>query len=136
MSAASSLENSGPIRIPVEPVLDGVQEEDRANVRNAIYMLHALKLCLSWSVTPKDNGYEIMGTVDHKSNFFMEMRDMELIKRVDPLRVTSVGIRMLAGGPSQIVNVVVFVMRKSEPVVLEEQDIVQIRRKRKFWGFG
>jgi hypothetical protein len=28
----------------------------------------------------------------------------------------------------------VYILRKSEPVVLEEQEIVQIQRKRKFWS--
>jgi hypothetical protein len=43
-----------PIKLPSEPVLDGVLDEDRQTVRNVIYVLHALKLCQSWSVTPKN----------------------------------------------------------------------------------
>jgi hypothetical protein len=120
------------ILLPSEPVLDGVQDEDRANVRNVIYVLHALKLCVSWSVTPKNQGYEIVGTVDSKINQEIELRDMELIKRVDTLRVSTVALRVM-GGPCSTVSVAVYVLRKSEPVVLEEQDIVQIQRKRKFW---
>ena len=30
------------IKLTSEPVLDGVLEDDRANVRNVIYVLHAL----------------------------------------------------------------------------------------------
>jgi len=123
------------IKLSSEPVLDGVLEEDRPNVRNVIYVLNALKLCSSWSVTPKNQGYEVAGTVDFKHNVEIELRDLELIKRVDTLRVTSVGLRIL-GGLTATATLAVFVLRKAEPVVLEEQDIVQIHRKRKFWGFG
>jgi hypothetical protein len=120
------------ITLPSEPVLDGVVEEDRANVRNVIYMLHARKMCQSWSVKPENQGYEVVGLVDTKSNFQIEMRDMELIKRVDPLRVNQLTLRGL-GGQNATLSVVIFILRKSEPIVLEEQEIVRIERKRKFW---
>jgi hypothetical protein len=121
------------IKMANEPVLDGVLEEDRVTVRNIIYVLHALKLCSSWSVTPKNQGYEVIGLVDTKSNNEVDIRDMELIKRVDPLRVNSVSARVI-GGQTTTFSVVIFLLRKSEPVILEEQEIVQIQRKRKFWG--
>ena len=123
------------MNLPSEPVLDGVLEEDRATVRNVIYMLHALKLCVSWSVSPKNQGYEVVGAVDTKAGTTtdIELRDMELIRKVDPLRVTSVCARVL-GGPNATMSLAVFVMRRSEPVVLEEQEIVHIQRKRKFWS--
>lgn len=124
-----------PIKIPCEPVLDGVLDEDRHTVRNVIYVLHALKLCQSWSVTPKNQGYEVIGSVDTKNSTTIELRDLELIRKVDPLRVTSAGARVI-GGCNPTFSVVVFVLRRSEPVVLEEQDIVQIQRKRKFWLGG
>jgi hypothetical protein len=124
------------ITLPCEPVLDGVVEEDRANVRNVIYVLHARKMCHSWSVTPKNQGYEVVGLVDTKSNFEIELGDMELIKRVDPLRVNEIALRVL-GGQNATLSVAIFILRKSEPVVLEEQEIVRIQRKRKFWrGLG
>jgi len=123
------------VKLPSEPVLDGVLEDDRANVRNVIYVLHALKLCMSWSVTPKNQGYEVTGSMDSKTNTEIELRDMELIRKVDPLRITSVCARVL-GGPNPTFTLAVYVLRKSEPVVLEEQDVIQIRRKRRFWGSG
>ena len=118
-----------------EPVLDGVLEEDRPNVRNVIYLLHGLKLCISWSVTPKNQGYEVTGSIDSKANLDIERRDMECIHRVDPLRVTSVGVHILCGS-HPTVSLVVFVLRKSDPVVLEEQEVIHIQRKRKFWFGG
>jgi hypothetical protein len=131
------MSDSSVIKLPVEPVLDGVQDEDRHTVRNVIYVLHALKLCLSWSVTPKNQGYEVTGSVDTRPGSVtdIELRDMELIRKVDPLRVTSVCTRVL-GGPNPTLSLVVFVLRRSEPVVLEEQEIVHIQRKRRFWLGG
>jgi hypothetical protein len=118
------------VTLSPEPVLDGVHEDDRNTVRNVIYVMHALKLCQSWSVSPKNQGYEVVGTVASQAGFVeIELRDMELVRRVDPLRVNAVCVRMLGTTPSLVVHV----LRRSEPVVLEEQEIVQIRRKRKFW---
>ena len=126
--------SSSHVKLSCEPVLDGVLDEDRPNVRNVIYVLHALKLCMSWSVTPKNQGYEVTGSMDSKSNTEIEMRDMELIKKVEPLRVTAGSVRVL-GGANPTFTLAVYVLRKSEPVVLEEQDVVlQVRRKRRFWS--
>jgi hypothetical protein len=124
-----------PIKLPTEPVLDAVLDEDRQTVRNVIYVLHALKLCQSWSVAPKNQGYEVVGSVDTKANTTIELRDLELIRKVDPLRVTSAGARVI-GGSNPTFSVVIFVLRRSEPVVMEEQEIMQIQRKRKFWTGG
>jgi hypothetical protein len=120
------------IKLPVEPPLDGVLEEDRVTVRNVICVMHSLKICKSWSALPKNQGYEVVGMVDDSACPEIDLRDMELFKRVDPLRVNTVLVRMISGPPVTF-SVVVFVLRKSEPVVLEELDVVCIRRKRKFW---
>ena len=119
----------------IEPVLDGVIEEDRPNVRNVIRVLSALKLCQSWSVTPKNQGYDISGSIDSKTNTEIFASDMELIKKVDLLRVDSVSVRVL-GGPTPTFTLAVYVLRKSEPVVLEEHEVVLIRKKRRFWSGG
>jgi hypothetical protein len=133
---ATDTQRSGSIVLPSEPVLDGVLEEDRLNVRNVIYMLHALKLCKSWSVVPKNHGYEIIGMVDSAAAPEIELRDLELLKQVDLLRISTVSVRMISGPPVTFA-VVIFVNRKSEPVVLDEQDVVvSIRKKRKFWQWG
>lgn len=133
MAASPPRQGSLAVKLPSEPVLDGVHEDDRTTVRNVIYVMHALKLCQSWSVSPKNQGYEVVGTVASQAGFIeIELRDMELVRRVDPLRVSTVSVRMLGTTPS----LVVYVLRRSEPVVLEEQEIVHIQRKRKFWLGG
>jgi len=134
--ATTHKQHGATIKLPTEPVLDGVLEEDRMNVRNVIYMLHSLKLCKSWSALPKNQGYEVIGMVDSATVPEIELREMELLKRVDPLRISHVSVRMISGPPVTF-SVVVFVNRKSEPIVLEEQDItVSIRKKRNFWDWS
>lgn len=123
------------IKMPHEPQLDGVLEEDRANVRNVIYVLHSLKMCKSWSALPKNQGYEVVGLIDTEACQEVEVRDLELLKSVDPLRISSVSTRLICGPPVTF-SIVVFILRKSEPVMLEEQEVLCIRRKRKFWNWG
>lgn len=123
------------IKLPVEPALDGVLEDDRPTVRNIIYVLHSFKMCKSWSALPKDKGYEVVGMVESASCPEIDLRDLEMLKTVDPLRISSITVKMIAGPPVTF-SIVIFVMRKSEPVVLEEQEVVAIRRKRKFWNWG
>jgi hypothetical protein len=123
------------IELPSEPVLDGVLDEDRGNVRDVIYVLHALSMFASWSVTPKDHWYEIVALTDPKTNTEVSLQDLDLLRSVDRLRIESVTVRGVAGQAGGL-SVVIHVMRKSEPVVLEEQEIVRIQKKRKFWcGF-
>ena len=133
-TSTSDVESRAVIKLPNEPLLDGVLEEDRSTVRNVIYVLHAMKMCKSWSALPKNKGYEVVGLVDTSTYPEVELRELELLKRVDLLRISSVSVRMISGPPVTF-SIVVFVLRKSEPVVLEEQEVVCIRRKRKFWNF-
>jgi hypothetical protein len=130
----SQVDPGGIIKLPSEPQLDGVLEEDRASVRNVIYVLHSMKMCKSWSALPKNKGYEVVGLVDSAVCPEIELRDMELLKQVDPLRISSVSARMISGPPVTF-SIVVFVLRKSEPIVLEEQEVLCVRRKRKFWNY-
>ena len=135
MSEAATPSSAMAIKLPCEPVLDGVLEEDRMNVRNVIYMLHSLKLCKSWSALPKNRGYEVVGMIDSAAVPEIELREMELLKRVEPLRINTVSVRMIAGPPVTF-SLVVFVQRKSEPILLDEQDVVvNIRKKRNFWDW-
>jgi hypothetical protein len=136
MDEASHKPPATSIKFPIEPVLDGILEEDRMNVRNVLYVLLSLKLCKSWSALPKNQGYEVIGMLDSATIPEIELRELELLKRVDPLRISHVSVRMISGPPVTF-SVVVFVNRKSEPIVLEEQDItVTIRKKRKFWDWS
>lgn len=123
------------IKLPQEPQLDSVLDEDRPNVRNVIYVMHSLNVCRSWSALPKDKGYEVVGMIDTGACQEIDLRDMELIKKVDPLRINAVSVRLISGPPVTF-SIVVFIMRKSEPVVLEEQEVIQIRKKRKFWSWS
>jgi hypothetical protein len=113
-------------------VLDGVQADDRANVRNIIHLLHTFKLCTSWSVTPSDGVYEIVGILDAKRDIEVALEDLELIQKVDPLRILFVGVRVHPG--SQVFTLRVKVLAMSQPIMIQEQEIVRIQRKRRWWG--
>jgi len=126
-------QSDGTIVLPSEPVLDGVQEEDRHTVRNVIYVMHSLQYCKSWAVTPKDHGYEIVGMTDPKTGVDISLQELQLIKSVDLLRVHDVSVKSVGNFPQQV-SLVVFVLRKCEPIVLQEQEVVCIRKKRKFWS--
>jgi len=119
------------IKMGDEPTLDGVADEDRATVRDLIYVVNALKGFVSWAVKPEDHWYELVALTDAKSNTEIGWHDLDLIKAVDRLRVDYVAVRGVAGQPGAL-SLIVHVLRKSEPVVLEEQDIIRIQRKRKF----
>ncbi len=125
---------SNPIKLGQEPQLDGIHEDDRPNVRNVIYVMHSLKIFKSWSALPKDRGYEVVGLIDTDVCQEVDLQDMDLIKRVDPLRINTVAARLISG-TAVTFSIVVFVMRKSEPVILDEQEILCIRKKRKFWNW-
>lgn len=119
------------IRMPSEPSLDAVTDEDRGTVRDVIYVVHALKGFVSWSVTPNERWYEIVALTDPKSNTEIGWHELDLIRAVDRLRVDYLCVRAVVGQPGAL-SLVIHVMRKTEPVVLEEQDVLRIQRKRRF----
>jgi len=123
------------IKLPVEPVLDGVMEEDKCTVRDVIYVLYSLKLCSSWSVLSHQHDYEVSGVVDLKKDILLDFSDMDLIKHVDPLRINHMGLRVSAS-PGNVV-LWIKILRKGEPIVLEEQEIIRVRKRRRWWsGLG
>ena len=119
------------IRLPSEPVLDGVSPEDRGTVRDVIYVVHALKAFVSWSVTPKDHIYEVVALTEPKAGAEITWQHLDLLKAVDRLRIDHISVQGLVGQPGAL-SLVVHILRRSEPVVLEEQDILRIQRKRRF----
>jgi len=116
----------------LEPVLDGVLAEDKSIIRDVISVLHSLKICSSWAVNPTTQGYyDITGIIDSNKDVEIDLEDLELIQKVDPLRIRRLGMRFMAatgGTPSIWIRV----LRKGEPVVLEEQTILRIQKKRRF----
>lgn len=114
-----------------EPSLEGVADEDRGTVRDLIYVVDALKGFVSWAVKPEEHWYELTALTDSKSSVDITWHDMDLIKSVDRLRVDYLAVRGVAGQPGGL-SLVVHLLRKSEPVVLEEHDILRIERKRRF----
>lgn len=121
-----------PVKLPSEPVLDGVADDDKGTVRDAVYVLYTLKLCSSWSVLAHPRMYELSGFLDLKKDSDFDLSDLQVIAQVDPLRIRHMGVRVI--GASGTVSIWVHIQRKSEPVVLEEQEIVRIRKRRSWWS--
>jgi len=114
-----------------EPLLQGVKQEDRAMVRNVIYLLHACKhperLCVSWSVSNTRNGYEVTGLLDPNKDFEIFKEDLDLIHLADPLRIQSISVRKTGDAPQLLIRV----LSRSEPVMLTELDVLTVQRKRR-----
>jgi hypothetical protein len=122
------------IRLPCEPVLDGVNEEDRNTVRDVIYVVHALKSFASWSVTPRDHYYEVVALTDPKSGAEITWHELDLIKTVNRMRIDHLSVQGVVGQPGAL-SLVLHIMRKSEPVAIEEYEILRVQKKRRFyWG--
>ena len=115
-----------------ELVLDGVQPDDRVSVRNVIYLIHQFKLCTSWSVTPADGVYEIVGILDTKKDIEVALEDLELIQKVDPLRILFIGVRVHPA--NQVFTLRVKLLARNQPIMLQEQDVVRVQKKRRWWG--
>jgi|APCry1669191674_1035369.scaffolds.fasta_scaffold23811_2 hypothetical protein len=115
-----------------EPQIQGVKQEDRAMVRNIIYLLHACKhperLCISWSVSNTRNGYEVIGLLDPKKDFEIFKEDLDLISLADPLRIQSISVRKTGDTPEILIRV----LSKSEPVMMTEIEVLTVQKKRRF----
>jgi hypothetical protein len=121
------------IKLPEEPVLTAVKEEDKMNVRNVIYILLSLKICSLWNVNAVAQGYEIVGLLYTDKELSVDITDLELLKQVDPLRVQRVAVCFMAGMNAPSVKI--RVLAHGEPIVLQEIDILRVQKKRKwlFW---
>ena len=116
-----------------EPDLDEVKAEDRALVRDVIAVLSAIQhpntVIKGWVVNPKPKFYEVLGTIDPKTEECeISHGDMELLRQLDTHRV-SPSVRI--SGPSR--HVAVRVMRKSERVMVTEYDIIRVQKRARWW---
>ena len=118
-----------------EPELPNVQAEDRIVVRNVLY---AARACLqgdnqleNWAVTLNDRHYILNMYLSSDGDFDVNLRDMQLIADVNPLRVVSVHLCKV-GAAAVALRVVV--CNKDQPIMLTEADVVRVRKRRRMWG--
>lgn len=119
------------LKVSEKYVIDGVMDEDRDLVRDVLCVLSGLELCSSWSVTPLDKCYEIHAIIDcSKKDMDIEMKDLELIQSVDPHRIQYLALRCNSARQQLIARI----LKKSEPIFVEERDIIRIKKRRTFLG--
>ncbi len=118
-----------------EPELPNVHAEDRVVVRNVLY---AAQACLqgdnqldNWAVTLNDKHYIVNMYLSNEGDFDVNLRDMQLIADVSPLRVVSVHLSKV-GAAAVALRVVV--SNKDQPVMLTETEVVRVRKRRRLWG--
>jgi len=119
-----------------EAELDGVKEEDRVLVRDVITLMSTLQhpgqLCKGWNVNPiGTTHYEVNGLIDTThGEWEVFIEDLELLQRLDPLRVKNVSVRV-AG---QAAQVRVTVLSRTERVMVTEFDVLRVHKRRR-WFF-
>ena len=115
--------------------LDGVHEEDKVIVRNAITALQSIKkdkVLSSWNlnVDSANKCYVITAFLADIDCEF-STRELEILHDISPLRITSVSIGKM--GPSVVIRV--RVSHRDVPLVITETQIVHVR-KRTRWLLG
>ena len=116
-----------------EPELPSVYSEDKVVVRNVLY---AAKMCLresnrleNWSVVVQDKSYVLNMYFAADSEVDINVRDLNTIVDVNPLRVLSVSIVKI-GNCTLTLRAVVG--NKDHPLMLTETDVVRIRKRSRF----
>ena len=133
MSTSKPAEPAPVVALQQEPELPNVHAEDRVVVRNVLY---AAQACLqgenkleNWAVTLHDKHYVVNMYLSGGSDFDVNLRDMQLIADVNPLRVVSVNLSRVG---SAAVALRVVVSNRDQPVVITETEVVRLRKRRRF----
>lgn len=114
----------------ITATLDAVELEDQTLVKDIIAVIKTLKLCTTWSVNVIPKGYEVLAWINTKDDIIVSLDDLDLIQQVNRLRIQMAGIKVYGNISKACVRVVVF--SHKEPVMLQEQTIMRIN-KRKTW---
>lgn len=110
--------------------LDAVLEEDKNMVTDVINIIKSLKMCSGWVVNVIPKGYEILGWIQLNDHVIISLDELDLIQQVNRVRITTVGVKLLAANNKCCIRVVV--VAHKEPVMVHEETIVRVR-KRKLW---
>lgn len=100
---AGSVKQEGTV-IMNEPILNNIHKEDQTLVRNVLY---ACKACIlsstnvldNWAITVQDTSYIIRVYFRLEGGFDVNVRDMQAVYEVSPLRVQSVSVGKTESGP-------------------------------------
>ena len=118
-----------------ESDLDGVKEEDRTLIKDVISLMstlqHPAQLCKGWNVNPiGTTHYEVNGLIDtRQGDWEVFFEDLDLLRRVDPLRVQTISVRVTG----QAAQVRVKVLSRTESIMVTEYDVLRVQKRRR-WG--
>jgi hypothetical protein len=125
----------------MEPLLSNVPLVDRMVVRNVLYAAWALQDTdidqIPWNVENKDWGYII--TLSFSESFSISLKDLELIKDLNPLRIEHIMLRNAdkpqIGDTVFGAVLVIKLLNQDQPVTFTELEVVRVRKKHRGW-FG
>ena len=103
-------------------------------VRNVLYIAQTLlqegSTLDNWNVVVTEKGYVVNMYIHKDSEFYITSRDLQAISDVNPSRVMAVGVAKVG---SAAVSLRVSISNKDQPIVVEETDVVRVRKRRRFW---
>jgi hypothetical protein len=112
--------------------LEGVKSEDQQLVNDIIDVIQAMRLCSTWTIVVVPRGYEIQAWIDTKNeDVEVASSDLDLIHQVNNVRIQFVCVKLFKDTGKSCVRV--FVVSYTEPVMLQEQTIMRIQKKRKWF---
>jgi hypothetical protein len=111
--------------------LDAISEDDKPLVRDVLVLLSHIKICSSWSADPLERFVEIHGIIEpSKRDQDIDLRELvDSVQALDRYRVSYLALRNCGSIPMLIIRI----LKRSEPIFIEELDLVKIKRKRPFW---
>lgn len=113
--------------------LDGVHQEDRPIVRNAVAAIQCLKkekVLSSWTIGTEGGCYVVTAFLLDNVECEFSVRELEIIHDISPLRVRSVSM----GKIGTRVVLKVRISTRDEPVTLEETSLVHVRKRTRWMG--
>jgi hypothetical protein len=128
------------VQMDSEPELSEVPSVDKVVVRNILYaawaLQHSDRNCISWNVQTKNWGYII--NVSFSNNFSISLRDMQLLKDFNPLRIEEV---MLRNPEKSIIDktvigavLVIKLLNQDQPVAFTESEVIRIRKRHRWYS--
>jgi hypothetical protein len=117
-----------------EPDLNGVDEEDKTNVNNILVCLKALKYFGTYNINVVPRGYEILAwfALNETADTFIKFDTVSsLIRAVDELRVSGMGLKFFAGRQQPCFRV--FLLARKERMMIEDVYVhASIKRRKMF----
>lgn len=114
-------------------LLDAVDIEDKPLVKDVITVLNSLKICSGWVVNVVPKGYEILGWINNsKEDVTISLDDLDLLQQVNRVRIPIPTIKLLANSNKSCVRIIV--ISHKEPVMVSEQTLLRVKKRKTWFG--